>query len=404
MESSVQGVSGSVSGKEAITQINVIIDKQNSHKIPFPPVGYCRHARLEQLTKPEIAALSQFNFSFYTVLLELSDPLWKDDFKKANNEAKGLKIPMQVILSFSSSVDSELSSFIEICNFIFPFVEEVIILQAEHKITPDGLLQKILPSLREGLHHVKVGIGSLEDINEIVNARPAMNDADFLSVPFILTEKDTVNTLRQLDLVHTLKSGSHGKDIYLNPLNFKAGLKEYSLDPEGSWSTEQQKKDSIYNSGKLISIFKSLVFSGAGAISIYENDEKSPIFKVDYSNVNLEKIASFPEYFMLKQVLEMHNGFIIQTNTSAPGSLDAFVFTAGGKTKVILINLSSAELSVSLSGISAHASYITFDAVTLLPILSQPGLKPEEYSKPVECSHNHADFHIAPYGMVIVHE
>ena len=112
MNSISQGSEGISSGTNHSSEISVSFDRTNSHKIPFPPVGFCRLSKLDQLSKPEIVALSKFNFSFYTLLLNLFEEGWKDEFKKANNEAKGLRIPMQVIMQFGTEIESEIKVYI----------------------------------------------------------------------------------------------------------------------------------------------------------------------------------------------------------------------------------------------------------------------------------------------------
>jgi hypothetical protein len=391
-------------------EITVSFNRANSNKIPFPPVGFCRLSRVDQLSKPEIKALASFNFSFYTILLNLYSDNWKDEFKKANTEAKGLKIPMQVILQFGTEIDAELSAFIEICNTIYPFVEEVIILQQSHDSTPNGLLQQVLGSLREGLHHVKIGVGGYRGIDEIAAKQPDLTDADFLTIPFQTgidpesSHDKQFNTRQQIEFIRKFKAQTSNKDIYVTPMSLNAGLVNLLHDPSSLFSSDKRVLSYLAASGKAISDFKSLIFSGVNAISFYENGGKNEVYTADHSSYNLEKIRSFPFFYLLREVLEMNNGFIIQPENDRQDEIDAFVFSAGGKIKVILINLSSEQKIVKLEGISAHAKIINHDLVSIKNALLPPEAETVEPGIEIIFHQGKASIELMPYGIALIHE
>jgi hypothetical protein len=410
MNSSSQGLNSSISGGNKATEISVSFDRTNSHKIPFPPVGFCRLSRNDQMSKAEISSLSKFNFSFYTILLNLYSNSWQDEFRKANSEAKGLKIPMLVILQFGLNIDKEIKDFIELCNSIFPFVEEVIILQKDNKVTPPGLLHKVLPVLREGLHHVNIGIGGYIDLEEILKQKPDLSEADFLSLPFqtgINPDKNSphqIDSKHQVDLIHSYKTAAHAKDIYVIPMSLNAGLSFLAEDTSQLLEADSRLLHYLAASGRAISDFKTLIFSGANSISFYENGGKAEVFTADHSNINLEKINSIPFFYLLREVLEMNNGFIIQPINKSPELIDAFIFIAGSKIKVMLINLSAEAQAVSLAGISSHAKIIMHDSQFMKEILLQKEEFEENMRQDLSFRHGQAHIELQPYGIALIHE
>ena len=410
MNSVSQGSDHASSGNVHNPDIIISFDKANSHKIPFPPVGFCRLSRLDQLAKAEIEALSLFNFSFYTILINLFEEGWKDEFRKANSEAKGLKIPLQVILHFGFDIETEIKDFIELCNSIFPFVEEVILMQKDHHVTPPGLLHKVLSSLREGLHHVKIGVGGFRSLEEIVQQKPDLTEADFLTIPFQTgihpeTLNDTqFDTKHQIEQVHSLKSISHSVDIYVTPMSLNAGLTYLAADPSVLFVPVNKIVSYLAASGKAISDFKSLIFSGVNSISFYENGGKTEVFTADHSSTSLEKINSIPFFYLLREVLEMNNGFIIKAANSCPSDVDSFVFTAGGKVKVMLINLTQDVQKVVLTGISMHARIINHDSTSIKEALVSTGGKTENTGHEINFLHGNANIELQPYGIALIHE
>jgi len=322
---------------------------------------------MEQLSKADILSLIKLNFSFYTVLLNLSSINWQDEFRKANSEAKGLKVPMQVILQFGTEVDKELAEFIELCQTVFPFIEEVIILQNGSKVTPSGLLHKTLPFLREGLHHVKIGIGSYSDLEEIVKQKPDLNEADFLSLPFQngtfldSSENSRFNIQHQIELIRALKSASSSRHLYVIPNSLNTGLSIFNENPPDFLRNEQLKMSFLDISGKAISNFKSILFAGADSISFYENGGKIDIFSADHSNIKFENLKSIPFFYLLTEVLEMNNGFIIEAENSSSSKIDALILNSAGRIKAILINLSPERQAISLGGISLHSKIKILD-------------------------------------------
>ncbi len=410
MTSIPQSSDNILSGSDHSMEISVTIDRTNSHKIPFPPVGFCRLSRLDQLSKPEITALSKFNFSFYTLLLNLFEEGWKEEFKKANNEAKGLKIPMQVIMQFGTDIESELKDFIELCNSIFPFVEEVIVIQKDHNVTPDGLLHRVLASLREGLHHVKIGVGGFRSLEEICAQKPDLSDADFLTIPFQTgldpesIARKHLDTKHQIDQVHSLQSAAHPKDIYVTPMSLNAGLSFLAADPSLLFVSESKVVSYLAASGKAISDFKKLVFSGVNSISFYENGGKTEVFTADHSKTNLEKINSIPFFYLLREVLEMNNGFIIEASNSLSSVIDSFVFTASGKVKTMLINLTAEPRKVLLFGISIHSKIINHDASSIKDaLLIDDSLTPIP-GVDLNFQNGSAVINMQPFGIALIRE
>jgi hypothetical protein len=410
MNSYSQEPNSSLSGSTKINEHSVSFDRTNSHKIPFPPVGFCRLSRLDQLSKTEISSLAKLNFSFYTILLNLYSSNWQDEFKKANSEAKGLKIPMQVILQFGQDIDKELKDFIELCNSIFPFVEEVILLQKDFKVTPAGLLHKTLPILREGLHHVKIGIGSYNDLDEIIKQKPDLAEADFLSLPFQSgIDPDSIaynhtDSAHQIEQIHSLKSASSSKHIYVIPMSLNAGLSFLTEDPAPLIANDKHVLSYLAASGKAISNFKSLIFSGIDSISFYENGGKTEVFSADHSNIKVENINSVPFFYLIREVLEMNSGFIIQAENSAPSLIDAFIFIAGGRIKVMLINLSGENQTISLGGVSHHAKIKMHDSHSIKEVFEHSEEFEKETGQEMSVHNARTSIVMQPFGIALIQE
>lgn len=391
-------------------EIFISFDRAKSHKIPFPQVGFCRLSRMEQLSKEEIRSMAHLNFSFYTILLNLSGFGWQDIFKMANNEAKGLKVPMQVLLQFGSEVENELREFIELCQTVFPFIEEVIILQNNNKVTPPGLLHQILPILREGLHHVKIGIGSYTALDALKEHKPDLTDADFLSLPFQNgispdSSRETKNeTLHQIELIHSLKSAYFPKHIYVIPLSLNSGWFHLSQNGVAFFKNDEQLMPLLDVSGRAISNFKSLIFSGADSISVYENGGRSEVFSANQSEIKFEKITTVPFFYLLNEVLEMNNGFIIQAENNSPSLVDVLILIAGTKIKVMLINLSREKQIISLGGISIHAKIRIVDSESIKEILNQPDESRVMTGKEISYHNAMANIVLPPLGIGLIQE
>jgi len=410
MNNQSQEFKNSKRGIDKIGEIFISFDKANSYKIPFPPIGFCRLPSLDQLSKTEISSLANLNFSFYTILLNLISPDWQIAFKMANNEAKGLKIPMQVILQFGDDIENALKEFIELCNTIFPFVEEVILIEKENKLNPSNLLNKVLPYLREGLHHVKIGIGAYTELEGILKQKPDLNEADFLSLPFQATiSLDSISDLqtksaRQIDLIREFKAAFPSKQIYVVPMSLNSGLAMLSEDSAKLLSNENSLLLYLAASGKPISILKTLIFSGIDSISFYENRGKSELFATDTSNIKVENINSIPFFYCLREILEMNNGFIIQAENSSPSHIDAFIASARGKIKVMLINLTSEEQSISLSGISHHAKIEMFDSKWIKKVLARSNENEIPIGQELSFHDGRTNILVEPFGIALIQE
>jgi D-apionolactonase len=367
------------------THVSNEVHWQSTEKeIPFPCIGVARSSRPEPLTAIEAGWLRELNFTHYHVSISLGKENWQEDFKKANAEAKALKLPLQVALRLSANEKAELEEFIMLCNDIFPFIEEVMIFKEQEPVTPPGFLEALLPILRDGLHHVKLGVGTREDFVEINRHRPSEPDADFItfslnpqvhaSDPQTLVE----NIEGQKYIFESLHSFIGDKSIYVGPVRLKPADRDvYHAATDNPPASMDPRQASLFAAGWTTGTIKVLAESGATAITLFETVGEQGLLFGDHKSLfpgsfDSEQSRVFPVYYLLREVMSMNHGFVIACNCTQPLKSNALLLSHDNTRKLFIVNHTFEQLTTSVPGITGSYTSKILDLSSLKDAAGDP--------------------------------
>ena len=322
---------------------------ENKH-IPFPPVGICRNGSASLFQAEKLDLLKQASFTHYQVKVELHSKDWQERFRMANTEAKKLKIPMQVCLIFGKNAADELGSFIDLCNTVFPFIEEVIVLHKDSEVTPAGLLPGILPSLQEGLHHVKIGVGTLDGFDALEHDPPEMSGAAFLtfSVHVDAHMQRTVSGIMSDALTM-----AGGQEVYVSAFS-RSG-------------NDRSAENLMQQVAGIINLIKALIEAGAASVCAGETIGSGGMFETADAGPSAM-------YFLLREILSMNKGYMMVPEMKPGNSAAVIGLKAGSQHKLILVNPTAETLNFNIEGIAGVHTARLLSPARMLELSGNPDL------------------------------
>ena len=328
----------------AVSECTLRFDFSTVPGIPFPPTGLCRSNSAPPLQSGDINLLRQVGFSHYTVHLEMYMDGWQEVFRKANSEAKGLKVPMLVELVFGTNVQGELEEFIGLCNSIFPFVDEVLVLQRDHPATPDGLLQKILPVIREGLHHVRLGVGTVSGFHVLAEQPNDLSDVDFI----VYTIPSDPAYLQQVaGEIQSARSFAGGRNVYVKLEQMRSASTDHAL--------------LMHDACNFLSRVKVVLESGVDSLSLANSTDEHGLLRIQEQELH-------PDYFILTDLLSLKHGFVIPMLNEVPGPLIVLAMKAGASQMIMIANPSHQKVFIKLEGLEKDFTlrHIAVDSLAIL--------------------------------------
>lgn len=357
---------------------DVSVHFSENRQIPFPPVGLCRTDTTSPVEASKLDLLKQASFTHYQVKVDLFRNEWPERFRMANTEAKKLKIPMQVCLVFGDHANDELVAFIELCNSVFPFIEEVIVLRKDTEVTPSGLLSGILSSLQEGLHHVKIGVGTLDEFDALEHNPPAMAGAGFLtfSVHGQFPSHRTVSAIMSAALTMAA-----GQEVYASA--FSAGGSERNQEPI------------IQNTAQIINLINALIEGGVASLCAGETIGAGGMFDTGESGPSAL-------YFLLREILSMNKGFMLASETEPASAAGIIGLKAGPQCKLILVNPTAGTMNFHIDGIPRIQYARLLSPARILKLADNPELFGQSERQTIDMDNNSLKFALDSFNIAIL--
>lgn len=357
---------------------DISVHFSENRQIPFPPVGLCRTDTASPIEAVKLDLLKQASFTFYQVKVELFRNEWSERFRMANTEAKKLKIPMQVCLVFGDNADDELETFIELCNSVFPFIDEVIVLRRNCEVTPSGLLPGILSSLREGLHHVKIGVGTLDEFDALEHDPPAMAGAGFL----------TFSVHGQIPAHRSVSS------IMSAALTLAAGQEVYVCAFSGA-GNEESHANLTQNTAGIIHLINALIEGGAASLCAGETIGAGGMFDTEESGPSAV-------YFLLREILSMNKGFMLVSEIEPASEAGIIGLKSGSQYKLILVNPTAETMNFHIDGIPGIHTARLLSPVGMIKLADNPELFGQSERKAIVMDNNSLKFALDSFNIAIL--
>lgn len=315
----------------------------------LPEIGVGTSAATNQLSAKSEALLRALGLKHYAITVEPSREHWTAQFFNDAENAKKLRLPLQVTLQLGEDFLKETTLFTTLCHQLKAGIKSILLLSKNELVTGQQLTDQIR-IIKEQFPGVVIGVGTDYNFKEINRCRFDVNGADFVSYS-IHPQEHAFDDLSLIESIaaqaDTVKTAKHiygeNMPVHISPVTLKKRFNPYASDPAlitkpYSERTDLRQKKSFCALFTLGSI-KSLVVAKASSITYFQT--------VGDQGILSAKNEPFPVYFALKNVLNNISATIINTTSTDPLVVDGLLFADG---LLILWNYTGIQQTALISG------------------------------------------------------
>ncbi|MDZ7605728.1 MAG: hypothetical protein U5K79_09105 [Cyclobacteriaceae bacterium] len=252
-------------------------------------------------------------------------------------------------------------------------ISHVAIFHKTAKVTPDELLNRVLPQLKQTLNGVAIGAGTNANFVQLNRNPPTSTDLDFLTFAVHPQEHafDNTTIIENAEAQrYTAESGkalAKNRDIRVSPVTiqrrFNANMENYETPSESAeypWAGEQSYDVSFGALWTLGSI-KNLSESDTKSITYYETVGERGIVQGESPTAWPHRFKSFPGmvfpvFFLFRYLLGRQDFKVIRSTVSDNTIIESLVLKKGAKQEVIIANFSKNDIKVQLKNLAGHGT------------------------------------------------
>lgn len=301
-----------LASKPAANENGTMENKEGCRK-EFPKIGYERAYGSPALTEKDIRFLRQILFDHYRVVLHIGDEGWKEEIAKATAEATKLRVPVELVVFFSSFED-EWPQLMTALRATAIVLESILLLVEKKPVASPEILHKGYALLKAAFPQTKIGYGTDGFFAELNRNRPESVPFDFVSYSLNpqVHASDTRSLLENLeaqgDTVETAKLFADGKAIFVSPITLKIRSQE-----EEPFGDEDDRMYTSFGAAWTLLAIKNL--AGAFRLTFYQTKSYRGVLS---ENKNPE---ATPLYQVLKRLKEFKPAWILAGKAGKHGVL-----------------------------------------------------------------------------------
>jgi hypothetical protein len=360
--------------KPSRTSIEVSVNRLG----PLPKVGIQTASHGHPLTATEIRRLASMHLDHLRVDLDLGDR-WESSLRLASLEARQLNAALELAVFLTDDVPSQLGDLASLLKVDRPDVARVLVYHTHEVSTSRRSIELARKRLR-GEHGLQAPVGSGTNANftELNFARPPVEMLDFVCyslnpqshafdnaslVETLETHRATVQSARQF--VDDLP-------IVISPVTLRMRLNPYATGAEPAPNPNQLPSEvdvrqvSLFGAAWTLGSLKYLAESGVASVTYYETTGWRGVMETESGCPLPERFPSmpgcvFPLYHVLADVGELAGGEVIEVQSKETLIADAMAIRRGGKTRVLVSNLTGDEQTISVRGLAGQVNVFIMD-------------------------------------------
>ena len=227
----------------------------------------------------------------------------------------------------------------------------------------------IVPPLKKVLPDVMIVCGTNANFAQINRMAPESPIADFLTYSIHPQEHATDNfTLienlqGQSDTVESAMQFSHGKAIWISPVNiqrrFNANIENYETPQPGNQFPPQADSRimSLFGACWIAGSVKYLCEAGVKGVTYLETAGERGIIQGDFDSrwpeqFKAEKGMVFPVYHLFNWLLKEKSFRLMQVISSHPALVECLALSNGSQIKLAILNFTSEDQNIRIRGLS----------------------------------------------------
>jgi hypothetical protein len=359
-------------GKNEYTGITVKVFPENSK--PVPMIGISRSSRRKEITENEMQVIRNLKFDHYRADLHLFNARWKDTGALAAAEAGKIGCPLELAVFIDDKFHEQITGLLSWIVETKPEIAALNIFHKDHRTTPAPIINEIGSMIKAVLPDIKAGAGTNANFAQVNRDRPSSPYMDNVCYSIHPQEHagDNLtlveNLQAQASTVESAKNFSGGRGIWVSPVNiqrrFNANTENFE-QPAVNDSCPPQIDNrllSLFGACWIAGSLKYICESGATGVTYLETVGERGIFQGDFPSRWPKEFPSkermiFPVYFVFQFMAGCKSFKVIKTESSEPLTVDSLMLSDGKNVKIILLNFTAADRTVTPGNFSRDARF-----------------------------------------------
>lgn len=287
----------------AVSMSNNTQRHDNKHKEINEPLGFSlgigASEEVTSLSSQSVALLQSLHLSHYRIdLTPAASTDWISTFSNHCENAALLNLPLEIALTLWENYEEELAIFVGLCQQNRLKISNIMLFSSQSLSTSQALIDQI-PSLKQSLRNVKIGVGTNYNFTELNRNRFEAGEADFITFSYhpqvhafddMSLMENTETLLYQIESAEKL----YNKPVHVSFISLRqranpyaANLADFAIPIEKQADTRQktsfaaQWTDHVLRYLSQTSVYSVTLFRTVGALGILTPEGLTyPVFDV----------------------------------------------------------------------------------------------------------------------------
>jgi hypothetical protein len=339
-------------------------------RIPLPAFGLGVASHGQPLTEQETERLRALNLAHLRVDLRLAEPNFTDALRRATAETRTLGVALEIALHLTDDAANELARLGQTLAAVQPPVARWLVFHTREKTTTARWVDLARQTLSDYDPDTPVGAGTNMYFTELNSSRPPVTALDVVAYSI----NPQVHAFDNASLVETLPAQAvtatsarqfcGDRPLAVSPVTLQPRFNPNATGPEPEPAPGELppqvdvRQMSLFGAGWTLGSIKYLAECGdVASITYYETTGWRGVMETAQGSPLPDQFHSiagavFPLYHIFADVAEFAGGDVIPAQASDPLAVDGLVLHKGGRTRVLLANLTDEPRAVLVSGLS----------------------------------------------------
>ncbi len=416
-QSMVLSLEGEVPQQPDAVQQDLSLSIEPSLARPLPRLGVCMASHGQPLTAREVERLKVLNLSHLRVDVRLAAPDWQQTLRRAGHEAEQLDVALEVALHLGEAADDELPSLVALLQEVRPPVAAWLVFHETERPTSEKWVELVRAHLTGYDADARIGSGTDAFFTELNRGRPPVQVLDLVSYSLnpqvhAFDDRSLVETLSaQATTVETARQFIGDLPLSVSPVTLKMRWNPNATGPqpepppgEMPESVDERQLSLVGAAWTAISL-KYLGSSQLQSLTYYETSGMRGVLETEAGSPLPERFPSspgsvFPLYHVLADVGEFAGGEVLASVSSDLLLVDGLVLRKGGKTRLLLANLSLESRRVTVRNLSETVRLQRLDETSAQRAMETPEAFRAEVGELKQTSSGTLEIELLPYAVV----
>ena len=341
----------------------VVLTVRESDAVPLPRLGLAMAGHGEPSSPRALARLRALNLSHLRVDVQLSQPDFEAQLRRAATEAGELRVALEIALFLSDAGENELHRLRALLDQLKPTVARWLVFHVTERFTTEKWIRLARQFLAGYDPKAEIGAGTNANFAELNRGRPPAGLLDWVTYsvnPQVHAADDASlaeNLAAQSATVERARQFTGSSLLAVSPVTLRQRFNPVATGPEpppapGELPSQVDVRQmSLFGACWTLGSIKYLAESGADSVTYYETTGWRGVMETEQGSPAPAKFRSlpgavFPLFHVLADAGEFAGGRVLPSASNAPLLVEGLVLQTASKQRTLLANLSDSNQKV----------------------------------------------------------